>query len=434
MYIPKFPKPHPSKFLSRDQLQIVMDYLKKHYVYKKDQKTINLAPCSITDLADHTNICAKTLYNYIQHLRTDPNYNPVDHKKLVNRVMSIDLERQIAMFIDSTYITPGYYFNNKILKVIAMAMWNRAHPHDKLKPIFKASDKWCRNFRKRYNYVWRKARLVRRPKITPETIENEKKFIAKISTLYRKLDEKNELNLLVNADETSWRLCYAGELTWAKKGAESVKINVNYNTKTCLTTLASITANGSKLPLYVLAKGKTDTCEFNQVRGIEGFKYQTDHSKSGWVTQDVMTRYLRWLRKVMNEECNSEGKQIHLILDTYKTHKSEITIQTAIEQNIELIFIPPGCTDRLQPLDVRVFGALKASARGYWYSNYALCPSVNYTKKHAVGTLLICWHMLSEKVIDSAWSLYSKLIHEEYIEENDDDEKMKNQLKKHVLK
>ena len=36
--------------------------------------------------------------------------------------------------------------------------------------------------------------------------------------------------------------------------------------------------------------------------------------------------------------------------------------------DIELVFVPPGCTDIVQPLDIKVFGALKSYARMLWIS------------------------------------------------------------------
>jgi hypothetical protein len=57
-------------------------------------------------------------------------------------------------------------------------------------------------------------------------------------------------------DETSWKLAYPGIMTWAQIGAEEVRINLDYNTKTCITAIATITndRDNPKLPMAIIAK------------------------------------------------------------------------------------------------------------------------------------------------------------------------------------
>jgi hypothetical protein len=57
-------------------------------------------------------------------------------------------------------------------------------------------------------------------------------------------------------------------------------------------------------------------------------------------------------------------------LDTYSAHRSAEVREMARLWGIDLVFIPPGCTDQLQPLDRRVFGVLKAYARQIWRTRY----------------------------------------------------------------
>ena len=400
--------------LTLEEAQALMDFLKEHIINYKPTKP----EVSLTDVAAHTGISKQSLYTYIHRLTNDPSFNPKREHSYVNRAMSDSLEFELIMEIERKYITPGNYFNNKILKLLALAMWETADPKDKLQPSFKATDKWCRNFRNRYNYVWRKARAIRETIKTKEMEDRATKFTEEIRELYRSQHANGELHLLVNVDETNWRLCYAGDLTWAKKGASDVKIKIQHDTKEALTTLASVTAGGDLLPLYILAKGKTKRCEINQIKGVKEFDYQTDHSPSGWTTSAVMERYLTWLRTRMDEHHGAEGKTIHLLLDVYRAHTCQSVRDVAAENNIILHFIPAGYTSTLQPLDVKVFGALKAKARGYWYQHYSLTPGVKHTKKSAVRTLLSCWSNMTRKLITGAWRVYEQLLREEEADDN----------------
>ena len=51
------------------------------------------------------------------------------------------------------------------------------------------------------------------------------------------------------------------------------------------------------------------------------------------------------------------------IMDTYTAHKKESVREEARASDIELVFVSLGCTDIVQPLDMKVFGALKSYAR-----------------------------------------------------------------------
>jgi hypothetical protein len=68
--------------------------------------------------------------------------------------------------------------------------------------------------------------------------------------------------------------------------------------------------------------------------------------------------------------------QIHLIWDCYKAHLNDTVLETATRLNILLYFVPAGGTSKLQPLDIKVFGARKAHARKVWGERYAKIQKV----------------------------------------------------------
>ena len=410
----KQPRSQTVRDMSRVKLQALMAFLLKHYV---NASRMHIPPCSIDDLALRLDLGVSTLYRYIAKLRANPSYNPRDRFDRVGRVMSDQLEEQLAIEIDRTYITPGYYFNNHVLKVLAKAMWDNANEDDQIRDVFKASDRWCRNFRRRHAYVWRKAKLVRTTKMTSDAKKKYDEFVNDINHIHADLTQSSQLDFLVNMDETSWRLSYSADMTWAKKGSPPPRINVDYNTKECFTSVAAITANGKKLPLYVLGTGTTPRCEKSLVTKETDLEYKTDHAERGWMTEDVMKRYLLWLRNQMNTKHNAEGKTIHLILDVYAAHRTDAVKERAAGLNIKLYYVPAGRTDSLQPLDIKVFGALKAKARGYWYKHYSLNPRMKHTKRSAVKTLVTCWEELTERHISDAWEQYCVLTARETVDD-----------------
>ena len=107
--------------MTRQQVQLLMDFLYKYYIDPRYQH--GCAP-SIDRVAKSVHVSTKTLYNYIHRLRTNREYHPHDQFVNINRAMSDKLELQLCLEIEREYLEPGRYFNNRILKMLAYAMWN----------------------------------------------------------------------------------------------------------------------------------------------------------------------------------------------------------------------------------------------------------------------------------------------------------------------
>jgi hypothetical protein len=169
--------------------------------------------------------------------------------------------------------------------------------------------------------------------------------------------------LVINMDETSWRQINAGRLTIDEKGAETVNCYFRPDLKTCLTAVAAITAAGEKLPLWILARGKTTRCE-------------TRHRSHDAIPAAV-----------------NRG-------DLMVSHRCQETKDIAQLLQIQLEFIPEGMTGECPPLDRRIFGNLKSRAR----SRYAqmCCQGEDPTMEDSVAMLVDAWKSIGqEEVLDS---------------------------------
>jgi hypothetical protein len=107
-----------------------------------------------------------------------------------------------------------------------------------------------------------------------------------------------------------------------------------------------------------------------------------------------------------------------VILDTYAAHRSANVREAAKNLQIDLIFIPPGCTDRLQPLDRRVFGALKGYARRIWREHYHKTFGERVTRPMIAESLITSWQSVAANVTESAWAIF----HDGWGEELDSEE------------
>jgi hypothetical protein len=280
------------------------------------------------------------------------------------------LEDTIMQGIEVEFLQKNYFFNNQILKRLALHAWKLADPEGKLKPEFHASDGWCLEFRHRQHYVWRKAHLKRRPTYDANLQELLTGFSETVEILKKAHAEAGTSFLLANMDETSWKIAYPGIMTLAQKGAEDVRINLNYNDKESIPAIATITNDPEhfKIPLAIIAKGKTDRC-LKQLGEHPDHDYWVLRSESGWSNTDVMKAYLQTLRQYYdttfanNINYKEDESEIDLIWDCFAAHRNAEIREIAKGLRINLHFVPAGGTGDYQPLDVRVFVALKAIAK-----------------------------------------------------------------------
>jgi hypothetical protein len=101
-------------------------------------------------------------------------------------------------------------------------------------------------------------------------------------------------DMILNCDETAWRLYPNNIRTWWDTAADDVFIHIQGEEKETLTVLATISASGVKWPLYFLAKGKTSHVERSQIGGVG--QHWRSHTESGWMTSETFGDYLRLLR------------------------------------------------------------------------------------------------------------------------------------------
>jgi hypothetical protein len=321
------------------------------------------------------------------------------------RIFTDEQERELAEHIRENFTRKGLLFTDADFRLLAIDWWYKIHDIDRssleaaMIRDFTSSNGFMHRFKKRHRMTSRRVHFKRRPQPNPERKE---RWMKEVEDLFRTVSRSH----ILNCDETSWRLYPNGILTWAEIGSENVIAEIAGDEKECITAMATITADGRKLPLYLIAKGKTPRVEESQLGpiGANG----ADHSPSGWQTAETMQNYIAWLNGVARATLGIPPEQcLHVIMDIYRAHTTQAVLDEALERNIKFHFIPAGYTDQLQPLDRRVFGALKATAKHLYLMRTRGAGFVaKITKPEAVGMLLKAWKTLSKTVIESAWEIY----------------------------
>ena len=343
----------------------------------------------INELSKAYNIPMTTLYTWRKRFREDPTYDPLkpawgQHRK----IFSDDEEELIALWIRQEFIEKHMIFTDNDFRQVIWRFYVEKYKDAENIPNFSCSAGFIADFKKRQRFSTRRQHFKRRPTVDETTLEE---WTHRISELLRERD----LDYVFNCDETSWKLFPSGLLTWADTGAENVSTLMAGDEKDCLTVMATVSANGRKMPLMFVASGKTEAVEDSQL-GDVGHHWKT-HSEKGWMTTSTMHLYLMHLR----EECGDHP--VDLILDLHASHRHQSSVNLAKELGITLHFVPPGCTDRLQPCDRRIFGVLKSTARALFRARQASGDNDRRTKKDAVADMIRAWEKLEPSTIEEAW-------------------------------
>lgn len=95
-----------------------------------------------------------------------------------------------------------------------------------------------------------------------------------------------------------------------------------------------------------------------------------------------------------------------LLLDVYTAHRTDAIKRLARELGIELVYIPPGCTDICQPLDISVFAVLKGYARARWRAFYHENGEQRMSWSTLIEHLAESWEAIRQGTILKGWEQY----------------------------
>jgi hypothetical protein len=209
------------------------------------------------------------------------------------------------------------------------------------------------------------------------------------------LPEDDLPELVSNMDETCRRLHEAMRRAVEEKEAETGKLQSHQSKKTSFIAFGGIPCSGDKLPLWVIAKGKTGRSEakFGSHPGII-----IKHGENGWATENLIIECVQWFHTEI-----AGGQPCALILDVYPTHRTGVLMAAAEGCDVELLFVPEGGTSEYQPLDYRIFGELTSPAKAEMTRLMAIRGVVNIDDDQGVTILVKSWNAISGESICPVW-------------------------------
>ena len=156
------------------------------------------------------------------------------------------------------------------------------------------------------------------------------------------------------------------------RGSKRIKIT-GIDDKRQLTAVFGCSLAGDFLPPQLIYQGKTYRC----LPSIElPEDWNVTYSHNHWSNEQTMQSYILkiivpYIVKKREELKLAPTHPALVLFDNFSGQCTNDLFQILIQNNINYIFIPPNCTDRLQPLDVSVNKAAKSFLRDQFQEWYA---------------------------------------------------------------
>ena len=367
----------------RENLEAILDLLKS---------TSKLENGTIKKIHEETKIPLGTIKTWRRKLLANPNATVIIHgARGISRILDKEIEDQIYKKIMSDYILQKRYCSLLAIQTISKQIIGDTIPN------FKGSRTWAQGFLKRHGLSIRSPHVKRRSEYNDDIIS---KFVAEFDVALMQLPPK----LILNMDESAWRIVNGRLRTVARKGDDDVTVLLKADPKETLTIIATINAEGEKFPIILIANGKTERCEekFRNDKRLRKYISQGDlvimHSKSGWATAELMKQYLKWLTGKI------EKRNAYLLWDLHSSHRDEDVKKYSTKKNIQLSYIPAGQTGEWQPLDRKIFGNLKKQCH-YEFEKLLINHSIdNYDIVDAIVILMEIWKKIPEETVKKSWN------------------------------
>ena len=277
-----------------------------------------------------------------------------------------DLDKQVRDYVGYLRST-GAVINTAV--VIASAKGIIMYKDPNLLARINLTKGWAKYLLHRMGYVKRKA--TSKAKVTVKNFEELKEqFLLEINHVI--VMDEILANLVINFDQTGLHFVPVSEWTMEAEGTKRVEV-AGKDDKKQLTAVLGGSMAGEFLPPQLIYQGKTSRC-------LPSVEFPDDwhisYSINHWSNEGTMKEYVEHIplpyingkRKSLNLASNFPAL---VLFDNFKAQCTS-GIFTLLDQNsINVVLIPPNCTDHLQPLDISVNKAVKDHLRGQFQSWYA---------------------------------------------------------------
>ena len=240
---------------------------------------------------------------------------------------------------------------------------------------FNLTTDWAKSVLERMRYVKRKA--CSKAKVDVDHFEELKaEFLLEIKSIVNM--DAIPAELVINFDQTALNYVPISHWTMDEEGAKRVEVVAKDDKRQIL---FAGSATGDFLPPQLIYEGKTDRClphyKFPETWHVtKTAKHWSNEQTMMDYFNEVILLYIKEKRSLLKLSCDQAAL---LIFDNFKAQCTSSFLKLIDEHNVNVVLIPPNCTDRLQPLDLSVNKAAKDYLRSQFRQWYAkeLCSQLD---------------------------------------------------------
>ncbi|XP_060581287.1 uncharacterized protein LOC132737921 [Ruditapes philippinarum] len=299
--------------------------------------------CSISSVSKSTGIPKQTLYDH-----SKGKYKNKITQMGPDRALTESEEKALVNY--SLYMSDrGYPLTRSMIRAFTRAIIKKSGRDTKINMLNGPSHEWIRKFLKRHPELSEKHPDVLdrdRAHVTNKEITEYFNLLDKVLTS-KNLHDKPQC--IFNCDESGFsaREKFRGKVI-SRKGKHSYQQVVKFTGHT--TVHLAISAAGKVIPPCIIyEKTLPRNCDFAPK------EYRLSATQNGYIN---MKLFFEWFRDIFVPNCGSQ-RPVLLTMDNHASHFCPDLVDLAIEEGIELLFLPPHATHLLQPLDKGFFHLLK---------------------------------------------------------------------------
>jgi hypothetical protein len=328
----------------------------------------------------------------------------VDGRRDNHRVFSREEEGLLRIALENENIPP----NDEVISRLSLNIHSshgsthppanntRSHPHADL--TFRASSRFVDRIKKEFNLSPQKPKIQRRyvrKKGVDWEEERQNKAISYEDDVHQSILH-NGADFVINSDEISCKVISPPLTLLATKGGDNPPVlHSNKTHKEAFTMIFGTTPSGKKLKPAIVLPNRGPRAKRAFAHLMDEVHFMWGHR---WYGED---RWQQYIQEVINPYC--EGHPATFIVDSSPVHLTDLCADSAIEEDIYTVVVPPGMTGELQPNDVQVYGPLSSAVRKEWVKQLREEPEVYDSLPRAIERYLRCWRRMTRETIKKAW-------------------------------
>lgn len=222
---------------------------------------------------------------------------------------------------------------------------------------FSASAMWLKRWKKRHGVSSRRGTSTNQK--VPADFEQQL-FDFRRAVLRLRHRHMYPLWDIMNMDQTMVRFDMVPSRTNNRKGMKQVRTKTTKAEKRGFTVALLAAADGTKLPAFVLFKernGEIPRRARLQLQVPDNIRVTA--TRNGWMTREAL---LSWIQRILGP---SHSRRL-LVLDSYAAHRTAEARAAFDENDVDLVYVPGGCTALAQPVDVGIAKPFKDGVRDCW--------------------------------------------------------------------